>query len=104
MFILYADPHWNLMFGRVDTKFDMIRTKCKLFWMFNSQLVSDRMKRMVQTLIMASEHLTVRILATPTASIGLFFRRRSILLLSESKCSALIVIVEVVQIIVRMRK
>ena len=103
-FILYANPHCLIMFGRVDTKFDMIRTKCKLLWIYNSQLVSDRMKRMVQTLIMASEHLTVRILATPTASIGLFFRRRSILLLNESKCSALIVIVEVVQIIVRMRK
>lgn len=103
-FILYANPHCLIMFGRVDTKFDMIRTKCKLLWIYNSQLVSDRMKRMVQTLIMASKQLTVSILATPTTSIGLFYRRRSFLLLNESKCSALIVIVEVVQIIVRMRK
>ena len=76
-FIFNANPHWNLMF--VDTKFDMICTKCKLLWMFNSQLVCDSLKWMVQTLIMASERLTVSILATPTASIVLFYWRQSIL-------------------------
>ena len=79
MFILYADPHWNLMFGRVDTKFDMIRTKCKLLWIFNSQLVCDSLKWMVGSIV--KWVFFWRLVAPSLVAWSIAFRRRSLTML-----------------------